>query len=142
MPISLMCLIGLCSVRVYQQGTCVRFAGSGEEENRNSRYPHTAGFAQPSGLTIGKVKVREKSAGVMHTASKPAAHAAVDFASSPSGQGAPMAPPPPPLPGTGAPDAPPPPPPPLPGAGAPDVLSMLCLPGGPPPEHGTGAVHS
>ncbi|KAK6302166.1 hypothetical protein J4Q44_G00282190 [Coregonus suidteri] len=31
-------------------GMCVRFAGSGNEENRNNAYPHKAGFAQPSGL--------------------------------------------------------------------------------------------
>ncbi|XP_031699413.1 NHL repeat-containing protein 2 [Anarrhichthys ocellatus] len=31
-------------------GTCVRWAGSGHEENRNNSYPHKAGFAQPSGL--------------------------------------------------------------------------------------------
>uniref|UniRef100_UPI0037E8CC58 NHL repeat-containing protein 2 n=1 Tax=Semicossyphus pulcher TaxID=241346 RepID=UPI0037E8CC58 len=31
-------------------GTCVRWAGSGSEENRNNSYPHKAGFAQPSGL--------------------------------------------------------------------------------------------
>ncbi|CAN9509252.1 unnamed protein product [Ophioblennius macclurei] len=31
-------------------GTCVRWAGSGNEENRNNSYPHKAGFAQPSGL--------------------------------------------------------------------------------------------
>lgn len=30
--------------------TCVRWAGSGSEENRNNSYPHKAGFAQPSGL--------------------------------------------------------------------------------------------
>ncbi|XP_063818629.1 NHL repeat-containing protein 2 isoform X2 [Pseudophryne corroboree] len=34
------------------KGTCVRFAGSGNEENRNNSYPHKAGFAQPSGLTL------------------------------------------------------------------------------------------
>lgn len=28
--------------------------GSGREENRNNAYPHTAGFAQPSGLTLCK----------------------------------------------------------------------------------------
>uniref|UniRef100_A0AAY4DBW3 NHL repeat-containing protein 2 n=1 Tax=Denticeps clupeoides TaxID=299321 RepID=A0AAY4DBW3_9TELE len=32
------------------RGTCVRFAGSGSEENRNNAYPHKAGFAQPSGV--------------------------------------------------------------------------------------------
>ncbi|KAM3860171.1 NHL repeat-containing protein 2 [Diretmus argenteus] len=31
-------------------GTCTRWAGSGNEENRNNAYPHKAGFAQPSGL--------------------------------------------------------------------------------------------
>lgn len=31
-------------------GTCVRWAGSGNEENRNNAYPHKAGFAQPSGV--------------------------------------------------------------------------------------------
>ncbi|XP_077358390.1 NHL repeat-containing protein 2 isoform X2 [Festucalex cinctus] len=31
-------------------GTCVRWAGSGNEENRNNAYPHKAAFAQPSGL--------------------------------------------------------------------------------------------
>uniref|UniRef100_A0A672KTW3 NHL repeat-containing protein 2 n=1 Tax=Sinocyclocheilus grahami TaxID=75366 RepID=A0A672KTW3_SINGR len=31
-----------------KKGTCVRFAGSGNEENRNNAYPHKAGLAQPS----------------------------------------------------------------------------------------------
>lgn len=31
-------------------GTCMRWAGSGNEENRNNSYPHKASFAQPSGL--------------------------------------------------------------------------------------------
>ncbi|GAA6110297.1 NHL repeat-containing protein 2 [Tachysurus ichikawai] len=35
----------------YKKGECVRFAGSGNEENRNNAYPHKAGLAQPSGLT-------------------------------------------------------------------------------------------
>nr|XP_060624437.1 NHL repeat-containing protein 2 [Anolis sagrei ordinatus] len=35
-----------------KKGTCLRFAGSGNEENRNNAYPHKAGFAQPSGLSI------------------------------------------------------------------------------------------
>uniref|UniRef100_A0A8C5LIU1 NHL repeat-containing protein 2 n=1 Tax=Jaculus jaculus TaxID=51337 RepID=A0A8C5LIU1_JACJA len=35
-----------------QKGTCLRFAGSGSEENRNNAYPHKAGFAQPSGLSL------------------------------------------------------------------------------------------
>ncbi|KAJ1140331.1 hypothetical protein NDU88_006688 [Pleurodeles waltl] len=34
------------------KGACVRFAGSGNEENRNNSYPHKAGFAQPSGLSL------------------------------------------------------------------------------------------
>ncbi|XP_033757320.1 NHL repeat-containing protein 2-like [Pecten maximus] len=36
----------------YQAGTCVRFAGSGSEENRNNSYPARAAFAQPSGLSL------------------------------------------------------------------------------------------
>ncbi|XP_061491929.1 NHL repeat-containing protein 2 isoform X2 [Rhineura floridana] len=35
-----------------KKGICLRFAGSGNEENRNNAYPHKAGFAQPSGLSI------------------------------------------------------------------------------------------
>ncbi|XP_062435909.1 NHL repeat-containing protein 2 isoform X2 [Rhea pennata] len=35
-----------------KKGTCIRFAGSGNEENRNNAYPHKAGFAQPSGLSL------------------------------------------------------------------------------------------
>ncbi|KAI5103328.1 NHL repeat-containing protein 2, partial [Silurus meridionalis] len=35
----------------HKKGECVRFAGSGNEENRNNAYPHKAGLAQPSGLT-------------------------------------------------------------------------------------------
>lgn len=35
-----------------KKGTCARFAGSGNEENRNNAYPHKAGFAQPSGLAL------------------------------------------------------------------------------------------
>lgn len=38
--------------RQYQAGTCVRFAGSGSEENRNNSYPARAAFAQPSGITV------------------------------------------------------------------------------------------
>ncbi|KAM8924099.1 NHL repeat-containing protein 2 isoform 2-T2 [Pelodytes ibericus] len=34
------------------KGSCVRFAGSGNEENRNNSYPHKAGFAQPSGVSV------------------------------------------------------------------------------------------
>uniref|UniRef100_A0A3Q3X0J4 NHL repeat-containing protein 2 n=1 Tax=Mola mola TaxID=94237 RepID=A0A3Q3X0J4_MOLML len=33
-------------------GTCLRWAGSGSEENRNNSYPRKAGFAQPSGLAL------------------------------------------------------------------------------------------
>ena len=33
-------------------GTCLRWAGSGNEENRNNSYPHKASFAQPSGLAL------------------------------------------------------------------------------------------
>ncbi|VVC99468.1 NHL repeat-containing protein 2 [Leptidea sinapis] len=36
----------------YGQGTCVRIAGTGAEAARNSAYPITAAFAQPSGLTL------------------------------------------------------------------------------------------
>ncbi|KAF2981219.1 hypothetical protein EK904_014570 [Melospiza melodia maxima] len=35
-----------------KKGVCLRFAGSGNEENRNNAYPHKAGFAQPSGLCL------------------------------------------------------------------------------------------
>uniref|UniRef100_A0A9J7ZJX1 NHL repeat-containing protein 2 n=1 Tax=Cyprinus carpio carpio TaxID=630221 RepID=A0A9J7ZJX1_CYPCA len=35
-----------------KKGTCVRFAGSGNEENRNNAYPYKAGLAQPSGLAL------------------------------------------------------------------------------------------
>uniref|UniRef100_A0AAV2LIB1 NHL repeat-containing protein 2 n=1 Tax=Knipowitschia caucasica TaxID=637954 RepID=A0AAV2LIB1_KNICA len=38
--------------RELKSGTCVRWAGSGSEENRNNSYPHKAGFAQPSGLAV------------------------------------------------------------------------------------------
>ncbi|PSN47589.1 NHL repeat-containing protein 2 [Blattella germanica] len=37
---------------VYEAGICASIAGSGKEENRNNMYPHAAGFAQPSGLTL------------------------------------------------------------------------------------------
>ena len=40
-----------CS-RQYKAGTCVRVAGSGNEENRNNSYPEKAAFAQPSGLAL------------------------------------------------------------------------------------------
>ncbi|GLD62916.1 NHL repeat-containing protein 2 [Lates japonicus] len=36
----------------FKARTCVRWAGSGSEENRNNSYPHKAGFAQPSGLAL------------------------------------------------------------------------------------------
>ncbi|XP_041972302.1 NHL repeat-containing protein 2 [Aricia agestis] len=36
----------------FVEGTCVCVAGSGAEAARNSAYPHTAAFAQPSGLTL------------------------------------------------------------------------------------------
>nr|CAI5868480.1 unnamed protein product [Callosobruchus analis] len=39
-------------------GTCIRIAGSGREENRNNNYPHSAAFAQPSGLALS-LKNRE-----------------------------------------------------------------------------------
>lgn len=38
------------------KGTCLRFAGSGAEENRNNSYPHKAAFAQPSGISLAKEK--------------------------------------------------------------------------------------
>ncbi|XP_068621158.1 NHL repeat-containing protein 2 [Battus philenor] len=36
----------------YTEGTCVCIAGSGVEAARNSAYPNTAAFAQPSGLSL------------------------------------------------------------------------------------------
>ncbi|RUS85841.1 hypothetical protein EGW08_006393 [Elysia chlorotica] len=36
----------------HSAGTCIRFAGSGLEENRNNAYPEKASFAQPSGLAL------------------------------------------------------------------------------------------
>ncbi|CAK9824867.1 NHL repeat-containing protein 2 [Anthophora retusa] len=36
----------------YKANTCVAIVGSGREENRNNTYPHAAGLAQPSGLTV------------------------------------------------------------------------------------------
>lgn len=36
----------------YAAGTCMRFAGSGMEENRNNSYPEKAAFAQPSGIAL------------------------------------------------------------------------------------------
>ena len=42
--------------RHQKKGICLRFAGSGEEENRNNSYPVKASFAQPSGLSVAVVK--------------------------------------------------------------------------------------
>ena len=39
-----------------RKNTSLRFAGSGNEENRNNSYPHKASFAQPSGLTMATIK--------------------------------------------------------------------------------------
>ncbi|XP_028415084.1 NHL repeat-containing protein 2-like [Dendronephthya gigantea] len=39
--------------------SCLRFSGSGAEENRNNSYPHKTGFAQPSGLTVARAKPLE-----------------------------------------------------------------------------------
>ncbi|KAL5021647.1 hypothetical protein ScPMuIL_000802 [Solemya velum] len=36
----------------HKAGTCLRYAGSGSEENRNGICPEMASFAQPSGLTV------------------------------------------------------------------------------------------
>ncbi|XP_013200443.1 NHL repeat-containing protein 2 [Amyelois transitella] len=38
--------------KTYTEGTCACVAGSGAEAARNSAYPHTAAFAQPSGLAL------------------------------------------------------------------------------------------
>ncbi|GBP97097.1 NHL repeat-containing protein 2 [Eumeta japonica] len=38
--------------KTYTEGTCVCIAGSGKEAARNSMYPNTATFAQPSGLAL------------------------------------------------------------------------------------------
>lgn len=40
--------------RKYNEGTCLAIVGSGTEENRNNSYPHSAGLAQPSGITIAE----------------------------------------------------------------------------------------
>jgi hypothetical protein len=40
------------SFRLYSAGTCAAIVGNGKEENRNNSYPHAAGFAQPSGLSV------------------------------------------------------------------------------------------
>lgn len=36
----------------HKKDTCMNYAGTGKEENRNNSYPHRASFAQPSGLTF------------------------------------------------------------------------------------------
>ena len=36
----------------YPAGTMLRFAGTGDEANRNNSYPHRACFAQPSGICV------------------------------------------------------------------------------------------
>ncbi|XP_071502157.1 NHL repeat-containing protein 2-like [Diadema antillarum] len=36
----------------HAKGTCMNYAGSGKEENRNNSYPRKAGFAQPSGIAL------------------------------------------------------------------------------------------
>lgn len=38
--------------KTFTEGTCVCIAGTGAEAARNSAYPNTAAFAQPSGLTL------------------------------------------------------------------------------------------
>ncbi|KAI6646689.1 NHL repeat-containing protein 2 [Oopsacas minuta] len=38
----------------YKAGTMLRFAGTGDEANRNNSYPHRACFAQPSGISINR----------------------------------------------------------------------------------------
>ncbi|KAJ8729581.1 hypothetical protein PYW08_001162 [Mythimna loreyi] len=38
--------------KTFTEGTCVSIAGSGAEAARNSAYPNSAAFAQPSGLTL------------------------------------------------------------------------------------------
>ena len=43
------CIVALFSS--YSADTCVRFVGSGAEENRNNSYPHKAEFGQLSGFT-------------------------------------------------------------------------------------------
>lgn len=39
---------------MYPAGTCAAIIGSGKEENRNNSYPHSAGFAQPSGVCVAR----------------------------------------------------------------------------------------
>ena len=48
-------LTDLSFLSIQPSATCLRFAGSGNEENRNNSYPHKAAFAQPSGLSIATV---------------------------------------------------------------------------------------
>ncbi|XP_023242175.1 NHL repeat-containing protein 2-like [Centruroides sculpturatus] len=43
----------------FQKGTCVNFAGSGNEENRNNKYRMKAGFAQPSGIVRMQVEKKQ-----------------------------------------------------------------------------------
>lgn len=38
--------------KTFTEGTCVCIAGSGQEAARNSAYPNSAAFAQPSGITL------------------------------------------------------------------------------------------
>ncbi|KAF9412305.1 hypothetical protein HW555_009143 [Spodoptera exigua] len=42
----------MCYNKMHVLGTCVCIAGTGAEAARNSAYPNTAAFAQPSGLTL------------------------------------------------------------------------------------------
>lgn len=35
---------------MHKKGTCAAIVGSGEEKNRNNRFPMLVGLAQPSGL--------------------------------------------------------------------------------------------
>lgn len=45
-------LLHLLKTRSFPARSCIRFAGSGREENRNNSYPEKASFAQPSGLAL------------------------------------------------------------------------------------------
>lgn len=42
-----------------QKGTCINFAGSGNEENRNNKYRRKAGFAQPSGIVRAEIDKKQ-----------------------------------------------------------------------------------
>ena len=53
-PIRILRSFTLKYFREITAGTCLRFAGSGLEENRNNSYPDKAGFAQPSGLALSR----------------------------------------------------------------------------------------